>query len=204
MQLNAEDGGNRQFIMVQLPEEIDKKKTAYKAGYRTIDEIGRERIKRAGAKIKEETGADIDYGFKLYRIEEPADSTLSMLEKFDPVTSMRLDDMVGIFDNKHSKGKDAILATWLNEDGYGLTRESQEYKLNDYAANLIDGSLYIIDKGLKSEDVMTLINRLEDESLNISRVVIYVHSIDFTVLQELRKNIKVLKNNNDVSLIERF
>lgn len=204
MQLNAEDGGNRKYIMVQLPEEIEEKKPAYKAGYRTIDEIGRERIKRAGAKIKEETGADIDYGFKLYRIEEPDDSTLSMLENFDPVTTMRLDDMVGIFDNKYSKGKDAILATWLNEDGYGLTRESQEYKLNDYAANLIDGSLYIIDKGLRSEDVMTLINRLEDGSLNISRVVIYVHSIDFTVLQELRKNIKVLKNNKDVSLIERF
>ena len=85
-----------------------------------------------------------------------------------------------------------------------LKRGPKEYKLNNYAANLIDGSLYIIDKGLKSEDVMTLINRIEDGSLNISRVVIYVHSIDFTVLQELRKNIKVLKNNKEVSLIERF
>lgn len=204
MQLNAEDDGNRKYIMVQIPEPIKKDNPAYEAGYRTIDEVGRERIKRAGAKIKEETRADIDYGFKLYRIEEPDDSTLSLLENFDPVTTMRLDDMVGIFDNKYSKGKDAILATWLNEDGYGLTRESQEYKLNNYAANLIDGSLYIIDKGLKSEDVMTLINRIEDGSLNISRVVIYVHSIDFTVLQELRKNIKVLKNNKEVSLIERF
>lgn len=54
MQLNAEDGGNRKFIMVQLPEETDKKSEAYKSGYKTICEIGKERIRRAGAKIREE------------------------------------------------------------------------------------------------------------------------------------------------------
>ncbi len=54
MQLNAEDGGNRKFIMVQLPEETDEKSEAYKAGYKNICEIGKERIRRAGKKIKEE------------------------------------------------------------------------------------------------------------------------------------------------------
>lgn len=54
MQLNAEDGGKRKFIMVQLPEETDEKSEAYKAGYKNICEIGKERIRRAGAKIKEE------------------------------------------------------------------------------------------------------------------------------------------------------
>ena len=54
MQLNAEDGGNRQFIMVQLPELCAEKSEAYKAGYKTIAEIGKERIRRAGAKIKAE------------------------------------------------------------------------------------------------------------------------------------------------------
>ncbi|MGD9929584.1 MAG: site-specific DNA-methyltransferase [Mangrovibacterium sp.] len=54
MQLNAEDGGNRKFIMVQLPEQTDEKSEAYKAGYKTICEIGKERIRRAGMKIKEE------------------------------------------------------------------------------------------------------------------------------------------------------
>lgn len=57
MQLNAEDGGNRQFIMVQLPEPCDAKSEAYKAGYKTIAEIGKERIRRAGAKIKAELDA---------------------------------------------------------------------------------------------------------------------------------------------------
>ena len=54
MQLNAEDGGNRKFIMVQLPEKCDEKSEAYKAGYKNICEIGKERIRRAGKKIKEE------------------------------------------------------------------------------------------------------------------------------------------------------
>ena len=57
MQLNAEDGGRRQFIMVQLPEPCDEKSEAYKAGYKTIAEIGKERIRRAGAKIKAELDA---------------------------------------------------------------------------------------------------------------------------------------------------
>lgn len=69
MQLNAEDGGNRKFIMVQLPEETPEKSEARKAGYKNICEIGKERIRRAGAKIKAETGADIDYGFRVLKCD---------------------------------------------------------------------------------------------------------------------------------------
>lgn len=73
IQLNAEDGGNRKFIMVQLPEETDEKSEAYKAGYKNICEIGKERIRRAGKKIKEEsplTTQDLDTGFRVFRIDE--------------------------------------------------------------------------------------------------------------------------------------
>ncbi len=72
MQLNAEDGGHRRFIMVQLPEQTDEKSEAYKAGYRTICEIGKERIRRAGRKIKEEAGMaapDLDIGFRVLRLD---------------------------------------------------------------------------------------------------------------------------------------
>lgn len=69
MQLNAEDGGNRKFIMVQLEEKTDEKSEAHKAGYNTICEIGEERIRRAGDKIKaEHPDADIDIGFKVFEI----------------------------------------------------------------------------------------------------------------------------------------
>ena len=74
MQLNAEDGGQRKFIMVQLPELCDEQSEAYKAGYPNICEIGKERIRRAGRKIKEEAGlaapADLDIGFRCLRLDE--------------------------------------------------------------------------------------------------------------------------------------
>ena len=72
MQLNAEDGGNRKFIMVQLPELTDEKSEAYKAGYKTICEIGKERIRRAGKKIKEDsplTTQDLDTGFRVLKLD---------------------------------------------------------------------------------------------------------------------------------------
>lgn len=69
MQLNSEDGGNRKYIMVQLPELTDENSEAYKAGYKNICEIGKERIRRAAKKIKEETNTDIDYGFRVYKLD---------------------------------------------------------------------------------------------------------------------------------------
>lgn len=72
MQLNAEDGGNRKYIMVQWPEETEEKSDAYTAGYKNICEIGKERIRRAGAKIKEEnpmTTMDLDVGFRVLKCD---------------------------------------------------------------------------------------------------------------------------------------
>ena len=73
MQLNAEDGGRRKFIMVQLPEKCDKASEAYKAGYKNICEIGKERIRRAGEKIKSEspmTTQDLDIGFRVLKLDD--------------------------------------------------------------------------------------------------------------------------------------
>lgn len=95
MQLNAEDGGNRKFIMVQLPEETDEKSEAYKAGYKNICEIGEERIRRAGAKIKEEsplTTQNLDTGFRVLKLDSsnmkdvyynPSDFTRDLLGSLD-------------------------------------------------------------------------------------------------------------------------
>ena len=73
MQLNAEDGGHRKFILVQLPESCDEKSDAYKAGYKTICEIGKERIRRVGNKIKEANPLgtqNLDTGFRVFRVDE--------------------------------------------------------------------------------------------------------------------------------------
>lgn len=94
MQLNAEDGGNRRFIMVQLPEVCDEKSEAYKAGYKNICEIGKERIRRAGKKILEENNQmtledkeQLDIGFKVFRLDS------SNLKTWDntPVTAEQMD-----------------------------------------------------------------------------------------------------------------
>lgn len=73
MQLNAEDNGHRKFIMVQLPEPCDEKSEAYKAGYKTICDIGKERIRRAGEKVREEsplTTQNLDIGFRVFKLDD--------------------------------------------------------------------------------------------------------------------------------------
>ncbi|MCF0186522.1 MAG: site-specific DNA-methyltransferase, partial [Bacteroidaceae bacterium] len=95
MQCNQEDHGNRKFVMVQLPEQCDEKGEAYKAGYKTICEIGKERIRRAGVKIKEENSnatKDLDVGFRVFKLDDsnmkdvyyaPADYNQSLLDMFE-------------------------------------------------------------------------------------------------------------------------
>lgn len=100
MQLNAEDGGKRQFIMVQLPELTDKKSEAFKAGYKNICEIGKERIRRAGSKIKEQN-TNVDVGFKVLKLDTsnlvkwddtPTDDTEALKERFDTmIKSLKFD-----------------------------------------------------------------------------------------------------------------
>ena len=92
MRLNAEDNGNRKFILVQLPEKCDCTTEAHKNGYNTICDIGEERIRRASQKIKEETNAKIDYGFRVYKVDSsnmkdiyyaPTDLKQSQLNMFE-------------------------------------------------------------------------------------------------------------------------
>ncbi|HIE35309.1 MAG TPA: hypothetical protein EYP79_03845 [Campylobacterales bacterium] len=102
MELNAEDGGNREFIMVQIPELIDKKSEAYKAGFRTICDIGRERIVRAGRKIREDFKDkdyidSLDFGFRYLKIDssnfkEAKDiSEITQKNLFDTIENIKSD-----------------------------------------------------------------------------------------------------------------
>lgn len=203
MKLNAEDGGNRKYILVQLPEEIEESKPAFKAGYKTIDEIGRERIKRAAQRIKEETNADIDYGFKVVKLENVQEDTLDKLESFNPNVLVS-DDYVNDFSNEDSSGLETILTTWLNQDGYGLHAKWEDFKLVNYIAHRYSNSLYIVNEGIESSDISRLIEMIENNELNISRIVIYTYSLPFTIINELKTNIKNLRNNKTVDIIERY
>lgn len=98
MKLNAEDGGHRKFIMVQLPEVTDEKSEACKAGYENICEIGKERIRRAGRKIKEEAGLqgqDLDIGFRVLKLDTSnMEDVYYTPDKFDQARITGLEDNV--------------------------------------------------------------------------------------------------------------
>lgn len=92
MQLNSEDGGKRKFIMAQLPEKTDISSEAYKDGLSTICEIGKERIRRAGIKLKEESSHDLDIGFRVLKLDDsnmndvyysPAEYSQDLLSMFE-------------------------------------------------------------------------------------------------------------------------
>lgn len=117
MQLNAEDGGNRKFIMVQLPEKTDEKSEAYKAGYKNICEIGKERIRRAAKKIKEETGADIDYGFRVYRLD--SSNMKDVYYTPDQLGQAELDDFVSNI--KEDRTSEDLLTQVMLECGLELS-----------------------------------------------------------------------------------
>lgn len=117
MQLNAEDGGNRKFIMVQLPEKTDETSDAYKAGYKNICEIGKERIRRAGEKIVQETGkTDLDIGFKVFKLDS------SNIKEWDPDFDNLEQTLFDLQNNiKEDRTKEDLLYEILLKIGLPLT-----------------------------------------------------------------------------------
>lgn len=123
MKLNAEDGGNRRFIMVQLPETCDKKSEAYKAGYKNICEIGKERIRRAGKKLKEEVGLigqGLDTGFRVYKLDS------SNVKPWDP-DAEDLGASLDLFSEHLVEGRtsDDLLTEVMLKSGIDLCEEME-------------------------------------------------------------------------------
>lgn len=192
MQKNAEDGGNRKFILVQLPEECKPDSEAAKAGYKTIDEVGMERIKRAAKKIKEANPLFAgDLGFKHFVLEEPKENALLQMETFDPITtisSLTVDDF----------GLEAVLRTWLVADGYGFTEDAEEVTLGRYKAYWKDNHLYMInpDKDFDANSIAALMDKYNGEPFSPQNIVIFGYSFSFTHCEELQKNLRTLKEGN--------
>lgn len=225
MQLNAEDGGHRKFIMVQLPEktyhtnsdgsEVPTKggKAAYEAGFRSIDEISRERIRRAAAKIKADNEltlpADFDGSFKHYRVVKPNRIALERIEEFKPDTDELVLDTVTAFSSDalgvagNASGEQTVLATWLAKDGYPFDVDVQKIDLAGYQGNLIENNrLYLIREDWSSKCTEKLLNLLGTHALNLQAVVIFGYSFNLNDLRELENGLKQLDGN--VSLIKRY
>lgn len=196
MELNAEDGGNRKFILVQLPEAVESKE------YKTIDEIGRKRIELSAQKIKKEhpeyTG---DLGFKHYTVKEVDADTIANMEEFDPNKNVvNIGDVIT---------DDTIITTWLCADGYGIDADICKIDLAGYSAYMCENHLYLIDAGFKEEHLNALMKRIiEDPEFNIKYIVLFGYNFnDWSINEMMEKNTKVIKNSNkalNIDILTRF
>jgi adenine-specific DNA-methyltransferase len=185
MQLNAEDGGNRRFIMVQLDEPTKEGSEARKAGYATIDEIARERIKRAGG------------SFRNFRCVAPPTQTIDMIEKFDPSAESQ-GNLFGSM--AQAFGEETILQTWLLADGYEFGQTPEAKNFAGYRAHCIDGSLYIINEGWGTEQTRELLNLAGKNELRLSHIRIYGYSLGMESLRELKINVSQSLKNVETEL----
>ncbi len=211
MQLNKEDGGDRKYIMVQLDEPVKENSEAQKQGYKTIDEISRQRIKNAAKKLEDSSG------FKHYKIASVSDTKiLAKIEEFNPnkpllwdSDKLSLDDFSGKSLNTDlaATGKDTLLATWLIADGFAFNTPIQELHIKDYVAYSPDAyrSLYFINEGWNSGHTKEFLNMIGKRKQRVNTIYLYNHSFDFTNLTELKNNLKsVLDVEKQINIIERF
>ena len=159
MQLNAEDGGQRKFIMVQLPEVIAEKSEAYKAGYKNICEIGKERIRRAGKKIKAEsplTTQELDIGFRVLKCD-----TSNMKDIFyrpDEVEQILFDNCASNI--KEDRTSEDLLFQIMLDLGVMLSSKIEEITIADCKVfNVAEGFLYAcFDDNISDEVVKAIAN----------------------------------------------
>lgn len=192
MKKNAEKESNLKFIMVQWQEEVKPASIAEKAGYKTIDQIGMERIIRAAKAIKEEfPDTTVDLGFRHFILAEPEQNTLDKLEKFDPNENK-------LFADKNllvQFGKPTVLTTWLVRDGYGLTTNAEEINFAGYKGYYIGKHLYLIDPELSNKAIEAIVVKYEtDSSFNPENVVLFGYSFTWTEMEALKINLKRLKD----------
>jgi type III restriction enzyme/adenine-specific DNA-methyltransferase len=185
----ASNGYDITFILVQLPEPFNEASDAYKAGFRTIDELGFERIRLAASEIKKNNPLfHGDLGFKHYTLKEPSASALEKIETFNP-HSMLVDSSLA-----EEFGDATILTTWMVRDGYTLTPDVKVLDLCGYKAYYCNKHIYLIHQDLSDEAIDALVTKFEDEAtFNPINVVVYGYAFNWSELQSLKDNLQRLK-----------
>ncbi len=140
MDLNAEDGGNRKYIMVQLPEETEEKSEAYKAGYKNICEIGKERIRRAGKKIKEDyPDSKFDDGFRVLRVD--SSNMKDVYHKPEDYSQSFLDKMESNI--KEDRNEEDLLFQVMLSLGIDLSSKIEKEEINDNKVLIVEDGFLI-------------------------------------------------------------
>lgn len=214
MQLNAKDGENRKFILVQLPELIDPKsnKTAYdfvkdklNVEPPTIFEITKERLIRASKKIQEEKKdkdlSNQDLGFKIFE-------TTPIWEDYN-FESEELEKQTSLFDESKLTQEDikALLVTWKTYDGVPLTKTIQETNLNGYISHYSNEKLFLMDKGFTTKNLKTLLEKIDsDKDFNPTTIIAFGYHFESKSLREISENIKSYANKKsiDIDFITRY
>ena len=188
MEMNAIDNGSRKYILVQLQEQCKESSAAYKAGYRTIDEIGMERIKRAAKKIREENPLFAgDLGFKHYTLRDVPENVLDKIEEFNPDVSSFANNLLELF------GRETVLETWMVRDGYGMNAQVEPVALADYTAYQCGDHLYLTDEGMSDEAITALVDKYgEQTDWGPHYVVLFGYSFNFGATDALKKNLPLL------------
>ena len=191
MKMNAENGTNIRYIHLQLDEAVKEKDAPYKAGYRTIDEIGRARIEASAKLIKDETNADIDYGYTHYYIKQLEDDSIEKMEEFDPevyIVNNSINDEIG---------ENIILTTWLCKDGYGFNPDVKEVDLAGYKAYYCGKHLYLIGRQFTKDNVDALIKMyVSDITFNPEHIVLFGYSFEsWTISETIQSNLSILKGS---------
>lgn len=191
LQLNAEDNGNRKYIMIQISDDIAEESDLYRAGYSNISELGIERIIRAAKKIKEEnpdTAADL--GFKHYTLQDVSDSTLDRMESFDD-SGFIID--TSIYDQF---GANTILTTWLVRDGYGFNSDVEMVNLGDYIAYWSHNHLYFINPCLTEDAIKALIDRYNSQgNFNPQNIILFGYNFTYVEMENIKTNVKILRDS---------
>lgn len=190
-QINCIDPDNiRKYIMIQIPEECKEGSSAYNAGYRTICDIGMDRIKKSSANlIAEYPDTTADLGFKHFTLKEPAANTLDKLLAFTHENSFFSSDLVDEF------GVSTVLTTWLVRDGYGFTESAQAIDFAGYTAYYKGKHLYLIEKGLSNEAITAIVEKYEtDGTFNPENVVLFGYSFTWSEIDALKINLARLKD----------
>lgn len=209
MALNAEDGGTRKIIAVQLPENLDAKyakaSVSEKAKVQktldfldsvsrphSLDQVGMERIVRAASDIKNNhPNTKADLGFRHYILSEPESLTLDKLDKFKPEEN----ELLACNTILEDFGESTVLTTWLLRDGYGFTRDVQTIDFSGYRAYYIDKHLYLISPNLSNEAIASITERYETEgTFNPENVVLFGYSFSWSELESLKINLARLKD----------
>lgn len=216
MQLNAEDGGNRQFIMCTLPEptykldnngnEIPTKggAAAYKAGFKSIDEFSRERIIRAANNIKKESpllNESQYFGFKHFRVISPSQEKIDKIEYDKELQLDLFDDMIDMFSSEKlgvdggTDGFDTILQTYLVKDNYKFDVSIKMIECAGIFVPYVDNQrIYIITKEWNSKNTKSLVDAIGKNEISVQTIVVYGYTIDMESLRELEIGLNQLEN----------